>query len=176
MAANLMRVYREKIPIAMGTDAGNPLTLHGPSVYAEMEAMQKAGMPAMAVLVAATRGGADAMGRLVGFGTLEPGKGGDLLVLSADLASRCHQFAAPHLCGTRRRGTSRQPVRSAGKRLVAPSRSDSGGEPKWQFLPMIGSLIRPSRPLEVYQVAQELGLTGVDLAEAMPTGNRTPFE
>jgi imidazolonepropionase-like amidohydrolase len=84
MAANLMRVYREKIPIAMGTDAGNPLTLHGPSVYAEMEAMQKAGMPAMAVLVAATRGGADAMGRLMGFGTLEPGKGGDLLVLSAD--------------------------------------------------------------------------------------------
>ena len=34
----------------MGTDAGNPLTLHGPSVYAEMEAMQAAGLPPMEVL------------------------------------------------------------------------------------------------------------------------------
>ena len=32
------------IPIATGTDAGNPLTLHGPAIYAEMEAMQSAGM------------------------------------------------------------------------------------------------------------------------------------
>ena len=47
----------------MGTDAGNPLTLHGPSVYAEMEAMQAAGMAPMEVLVAATANGARAMGR-----------------------------------------------------------------------------------------------------------------
>ena len=39
----------------MGTDAGNPLTLAGPSVYAEMEAMQGAGMTPMEVLVASTR-------------------------------------------------------------------------------------------------------------------------
>src|SRR4029450_13552572 len=43
-AANLKRVADAGIPIAMGTDAGNPLTLHGPSVYAEMEAMQAAGL------------------------------------------------------------------------------------------------------------------------------------
>jgi imidazolonepropionase-like amidohydrolase len=84
MAENLARVFGEKIPIAMGTDAGNPLTLHGPSVYAEMEAMQSAGMPPMAVLVAATRNAADAMGKLKQFGTLEPGKDADLIVLSAD--------------------------------------------------------------------------------------------
>ena len=40
--ANLKRVADAGIPIAMGTDAGNPLTLHGPSVYAEMEYMQAA--------------------------------------------------------------------------------------------------------------------------------------
>jgi hypothetical protein len=60
-AANLKRVVEAGIPVAMGTDAGNPLTLHGPSVFAEMEAMQAAGMTAMQVLVASTRGGARAM-------------------------------------------------------------------------------------------------------------------
>jgi len=32
------------VPVVMGTDAGNPLTLHGPSVYAEMEATTPAGL------------------------------------------------------------------------------------------------------------------------------------
>src|SRR5262249_51185131 len=44
MAENLKRVAGAGIPIAMGTDAGNPLTLHGPAVYGEMEAMQAAGL------------------------------------------------------------------------------------------------------------------------------------
>jgi imidazolonepropionase-like amidohydrolase len=84
MAANLLRVEQAGIPIAMGTDAGNPLTLHGPAVYAEMEAMQKAGMKPASVLVTATRGGASAMGRDKDFGTVEKGKLADLLVVAAD--------------------------------------------------------------------------------------------
>jgi imidazolonepropionase-like amidohydrolase len=79
-----MRVAAAGIPIAMGTDAGNPLTLHGPAVYAEMEAMQRAGMKPMDVLVAATRGGAKAMGREQEFGTIAPGKDADLLIVGAD--------------------------------------------------------------------------------------------
>lgn len=82
--ANLKRVVGAGIPIAMGTDAGNPLTLHGPSVYAEMEAMQAAGMTPMQVLVAATRGGARAMGLEKEIGTLESGKSADLLVVAGD--------------------------------------------------------------------------------------------
>ncbi len=84
MAANLVKVHRAGIPIAMGTDAGNPLTLHGPSVYAEMEAMQAAGLPPKTVLEASTRGGALAMGRLADFGTVEAGKAADLLVVGGD--------------------------------------------------------------------------------------------
>lgn len=84
MAANLKRVAAAGIPIAMGTDAGNPLTLHGPSVYAEMEAMQAAGMTPMEVLVASTRNGARAMGAEKETGTLERGKSADLLVVGAD--------------------------------------------------------------------------------------------
>ena len=82
--ANLKRVADAGIPIAMGTDAGNPLTLHGPSVYAEMEAMQSAGMTPMQVLVASTRGGATAMGMEKEFGTVEKGKTADLLVVGGD--------------------------------------------------------------------------------------------
>jgi imidazolonepropionase-like amidohydrolase len=83
-AANLKRVFDAGIPIAMGTDAGNPLTLHGPAVYAEMDAMQAAGLTPLQVLTAATRGGAQAMGREKDFGTVEKGKQADLLIVGAD--------------------------------------------------------------------------------------------
>jgi imidazolonepropionase-like amidohydrolase len=82
--ANLKRVADAGIPVAMGTDAGNPLTLHGPSVYAEMEAMQAAGLTPMQVLVASTRGGALAMGASKATGTVEKGKDADLLVVAGD--------------------------------------------------------------------------------------------
>jgi imidazolonepropionase-like amidohydrolase len=84
MADNLMRVSHAGIPIAMGTDAGNPLTLHGPAVFAEMETMQKDGMRPMEVIVASTRNGARAMGRDKEFGTVERGKAADLLLVGAD--------------------------------------------------------------------------------------------
>lgn len=84
MYENLRRVRDAGIPIAMGTDAGNPLTLHGPSVFLEMEAMQEAGMTPMEVLVASTRTAADAMGRVADLGTVEVGKAADLVVLGAD--------------------------------------------------------------------------------------------
>jgi imidazolonepropionase-like amidohydrolase len=83
-AANLKRVSDAGVSIAMGTDAGNPLTLHGPSVYAEMEAMQKAGLTPMQVLVSSTRAGSAAMGRNKDFGTVEKGKVADLLVVAGD--------------------------------------------------------------------------------------------
>lgn len=83
MLRNLERVHDAGIPVAMGTDAGNPLTLHGPSVYAEMEAMAEAGLSPMEVLVASTRNGARAMGR-TDFGTIQPGMIADLVVLDRD--------------------------------------------------------------------------------------------
>lgn len=82
--ANLKRVAEAGIPVAMGTDAGNPFTLHGPSVYAEMEAMQASGLTPMQVLVASTQGGARAMGAERKTGTIEKGKDADLLVVSAN--------------------------------------------------------------------------------------------
>jgi imidazolonepropionase-like amidohydrolase len=81
--ANLKRVYQAGIPVALGTDAGNPLTLHGASVFMELEAMQDAGLTPGDVLIAATRDAARAMG-LDSTGTVTPGATADLIVLDAD--------------------------------------------------------------------------------------------
>ena len=82
-AENLKRAADAGIPIVMGTDVGNPLTLVGVAVYAEMEAMQAAGMTPMQVLVASTRNGARAI-RRDDLGTVEAGKVADVLVVRAD--------------------------------------------------------------------------------------------
>jgi len=81
MFDNLRRVFEAGLVIATATDAGNPLTLHGPSIYSEMEAMQAAGIPAPDIVLMSTRNGASAMGRLDDFGTLEAGKIANLIVL-----------------------------------------------------------------------------------------------
>ena len=83
MQENLLRVHRAGVPVVVGTDAGNPLTLHGASFYAEMEAMEAAGLTPEEVLVAATVNGARLMG-LADTGTLTPGAVADLVVLGAD--------------------------------------------------------------------------------------------
>src|SRR6059036_2262154 len=83
--ANLKRVHDAGIPVALGTDAGNPLTLHGASVFAELEAMQAAGLKPVDVLLAATRTAARAAGAaLDSAGTLTAGAVADLVVLDAD--------------------------------------------------------------------------------------------
>ena len=84
VGTNLQRMYAAGIPIAMGTDAGNPGTAHGPSVYGEMEAMQQAGMPAGAVFASATIIAARALGLEKEIGTVEPGKRADLVIFGAD--------------------------------------------------------------------------------------------
>jgi imidazolonepropionase-like amidohydrolase len=83
---NLKTVYEAGIPIAVGTDAGNPGTLHGPSIYEEMEAMQQAGIPAQDIIPMATRNGARAMQRGNDFGTLEAGKFANLIILEENPA------------------------------------------------------------------------------------------
>jgi imidazolonepropionase-like amidohydrolase len=84
MFENVRRVHEAGGRVATATDAGNPLTLHGPSIYNEMEAMQAAGIAAPDIVVMSTMNGARTMARLEDFGTLEAGKIADLIVLEAD--------------------------------------------------------------------------------------------
>jgi imidazolonepropionase-like amidohydrolase len=72
------------IPRAMGTDAGNPGTAHGPSIYREMEEMQAAGMTAREVLLSSTLIAARAMGREADLGSLDQGKHADITIFDAD--------------------------------------------------------------------------------------------
>ncbi len=88
----LVRMYEAGAIIATSTDAGNPLTLHGPSIYAEMEIMQAAGIPAADIIVMSTQNGARAMDRLDDFGTLENGKLANLIVLAADPSADVANF------------------------------------------------------------------------------------
>ena len=82
--ANLKTLVNAGIPIATGTDAGNPLTLHGPAIYAEMEAMQSSGMTPAQVIVASTATASRAMGLDKDVGTIEKGKDADLVVVGGD--------------------------------------------------------------------------------------------
>jgi imidazolonepropionase-like amidohydrolase len=82
--ANLRKVWDAGIPVAMGTDAGNVGTLHGPSVFREMELMTQAGLTPLQVLRAATVNGAKALRREHDLGVIEPGRLADLVVLDAD--------------------------------------------------------------------------------------------
>jgi imidazolonepropionase-like amidohydrolase len=81
---NAKRLADAGVAVAVGTDAGNPGTFHGPSIYHELETLQSAGLTPMQVIVAATRTAADALGRADEMGTLEAGKLADLLLLDAD--------------------------------------------------------------------------------------------
>jgi imidazolonepropionase-like amidohydrolase len=94
---NLRRVWDAGIPVAMGTDAGNIGTLHGPSVFREMALMVQAGLTPLQVLRSATVNGAKVMGLEGEAGTIAPGRLADLVVLDADPladianASRIHR-------------------------------------------------------------------------------------
>ena len=89
---NLKTLVNAGIPIATGTDAGNPLTLHGPAIYAEMEAMQASGMTPMQVVVASTATASRAMGLDKQLGTIEKGKDADLVIVGGDPSADVANF------------------------------------------------------------------------------------
>ena len=81
---NLAKIHEAGINIATGSDAGNIGTLHGASLHREFQAMAEAGMQPLEIIVAATRNGAETLSDDPDFGTVEPGKRADLLILSAN--------------------------------------------------------------------------------------------
>jgi imidazolonepropionase-like amidohydrolase/ABC-type multidrug transport system permease subunit len=51
---NLQAAFRNGVTLVAGTDAGNPLTFHGPAVHRELQLWVEAGIPAAVALQAAT--------------------------------------------------------------------------------------------------------------------------
>ncbi len=70
--------------LLVGSDSPQFFMVTGFAVHREMEAMAAAGLPARAVLVAATRGAAEYLGEAAEWGTVAPGRRADLLLLDAD--------------------------------------------------------------------------------------------
>lgn len=81
----LVRAFVEAgVPIVLGTDSTIPGVAGGFSLHDEMEALQRIGIDRGLILESATRGGAEFLGNIADFGTVEPGKRADLLLLDAD--------------------------------------------------------------------------------------------
>lgn len=95
-ARNLAKLNAAGTRIVLGTDGNTPW---GP--HTEMEDMVLAGMTPMQAIVAATRNGAQLL-RQTDFGTLEPNKSADFLVLNAnplDDITNTRKIAAVYLRG-----------------------------------------------------------------------------
>ena len=81
---NLRKVWDAGIPVAMGTDAGNIGTLHGPSIFREMRLMADSGLTPQEILLSATVNGAKVLGMEKDLGRVEAGKLADLVILDAN--------------------------------------------------------------------------------------------
>jgi len=93
---NVRRVAAAGIRVVMGTDAGNIGTLHGPSVFREMELMTRAGLTPLQVLRAATTDGAAAMNMQDRIAALVPGALADLVILDADPLAGIENLSSVH--------------------------------------------------------------------------------
>ena len=72
------------VPIVLGTDTGNIFTFQGYSVHDELEFLVKAGLTPSEALAAATKNAAEMLNADDEFGTIEPGKRADILILGAN--------------------------------------------------------------------------------------------
>jgi imidazolonepropionase-like amidohydrolase len=80
---NLKRLADAGVRIGFGTDSGQPARFPGFFEHWEMELMVQAGLTPMQVIQSFSRNAAEALGTS-SFGTLEPGKSADLIVLERD--------------------------------------------------------------------------------------------
>lgn len=83
-ARNTMKVAAAGIPIAVGTDSQGAGRFQGLWEHIEMELLVEAGLTSMDAIRAATVNSAKFLGVENRFGTLEPGKVADFIVLNSD--------------------------------------------------------------------------------------------
>jgi imidazolonepropionase-like amidohydrolase/ABC-type multidrug transport system permease subunit len=82
--ANLLKAWRAGVTLVTGSDAGNFLVLHGPTVQHEIELWAAAGIPVEVALQAATLNAAKLLRADSRFGTIEKGKEASLLVVDGN--------------------------------------------------------------------------------------------
>jgi imidazolonepropionase-like amidohydrolase len=82
--ANLLRAWKAGVPLVMGTDSGNPLVFHGPSMHHELQLWVQAGIPIPVALQAATLNAAKLMGADKRIGAIRKGMDADLLMVDGN--------------------------------------------------------------------------------------------
>jgi imidazolonepropionase-like amidohydrolase len=70
--------------MGVGTDAASPLNFHTEAMWREMSALVDSGMTNIQVISAATKTGAELIGKFDERGTIEPGKLADIIVIDGD--------------------------------------------------------------------------------------------
>ncbi|MCU1235630.1 MAG: type transporter [Candidatus Solibacter sp.] len=81
---NLLRAWKAGVPLVMGTDAGNPLVFHGPSMHRELQLWVQAGIPIPVALQAATSNAAKLLGVDKRIGAIRKGMDADLLMVDGN--------------------------------------------------------------------------------------------
>jgi imidazolonepropionase-like amidohydrolase/ABC-type multidrug transport system permease subunit len=81
---NLRKAWQAGVMLVTGSDAGNPLVLHGPTIQREIELWAAAGIPGPVALQAATLNAAKLLRAEGRMGTVEKGKEANLLVVDGN--------------------------------------------------------------------------------------------
>jgi imidazolonepropionase-like amidohydrolase len=81
LLTNVGMLHERGVPIVLGTDTGTLFSFAGYSVHDELEYLVRAGLTPGEALEAATRRAAEMLNAEDEFGTIEPGKRADLLIL-----------------------------------------------------------------------------------------------
>ena len=83
-SANLKRAYDAGVTLVTGSDAGNPLVFHGPTIQHEMQLWVAAGIPPAAALQAATWNAARLLRADSRLGLIAKGHDADLLIVDGN--------------------------------------------------------------------------------------------
>lgn len=81
---NLVKAWQSGLTLVTGSDAGNPLVMHGPTIQRELELWIAAGIPAEVALQAATSNSAKLLRIDQRVGTVAPGKEATLLIVDGN--------------------------------------------------------------------------------------------
>lgn len=91
---NLLKAWRAGVTLVTGSDAGNFLVMHGPTVQHEIELWVAAGIPIDVALQAATNNAARLLRADTRIGTIEKGKEASLLIVDGNPLQDVHALSA----------------------------------------------------------------------------------
>ena len=81
---NLVAAWKAGVLLVTGSDAGTPLTLHGPTIQREVELWVEAGIPPAVALQAATYNAARLLGASDRIGLIREGHDANLLLVDGN--------------------------------------------------------------------------------------------